>query len=233
MTIIRMHRVSKHRGHGSHSVNVLHGVSLEVARGEIVLLQGPSGSGKTTLLGLAAGLLLADEGVVEINGNCLSTMTPELRRGLRAKKIGFVFQRSNLFAELTVRENVCLMGTLAGMTNNAAMSEADSLLAKLGMSSHANQFPFELSGGQEQRVAVARALVHSPLLVLADEPTGNLDRASGRAVADALIEIARSKNSAVIVATHDARLRPIASRHLTVVDGKVEEADAASNEIFA
>lgn len=223
MTVLRMHLVSKRRGHGSRAVSVLKGVSLEVARGEIVLLQGPSGSGKTTLLGLAAGLLLPDDGFVEVDAQRLSELTPAQRRELRARKIGFVFQRANLFPALTAGENAYLMGTLAGMARAAVAAEAGALLGKLGMSRLAERFPTELSGGEEQRVAVVRALVHSPSLVLADEPTGNLDGASGRAVADALVELARSKNSAVVVATHDPRLEPIASRRLALRDGALAE----------
>lgn len=223
MTVLRMHLVSKRRGQGARAVGVLKGVSLEVERGEIVLLQGPSGSGKTTLLGLAAGLLLPDDGFVEVDAQRLSALTPAQRRELRARKIGFVFQRANLFAALTVGENACLMGALAGMARAAVAAEAGALLDKLGMARLAGRFPAELSGGEEQRVAVVRALVHAPPLVLADEPTGNLDAASGRAVANALVELARAKNSAVLVATHDPRLEPIASRRVALRDGAAVE----------
>ena len=216
--------VIKSRGRGNRAVSVLAGVSLSVSGGEVVLLEGPSGSGKTTLLALAAGLLVPDAGRIELAGTALAEITPAERCRVRARQVGFVFQRSNIFESLTVRQNILLMAELAGMERAVAAPACEELMDQLGVGRLSDKFPRELSGGEEQRVAVARALVHRPRLILADEPTGSLDGASGRAVADALCSIARARDSAVLVATHDARLEPFATRRLRIDDGRVEPA---------
>ena len=204
-------------------MQVLHDVSLTLSPGEFVLLEGPSGSGKTTLLGVAGGLLTPEAGRVVVADQPLTALTPAARRQVRVRGVGFVFQRANLLSVLTARENVVLMGTLAGMTELDAGREADRLLSSLGMTALADRRPNELSGGEEQRVGVARALVHHPAVVLADEPTGSLDAVTGHAVAESLAALARERRSAVLVGTHDARLAPLASRRLRISDGRVEQ----------
>jgi len=223
MIVLELDRVSKVRGSGRHAVRALRDASLVIRRGEFVLLEGPSGSGKTTLLGVAAGLLTPTSGNVRLVGHSLAALADSARRALRARQVGFVFQRSNLLARLTVRENVMLMRTLADGGRTSARSDAARLLAALGIEWLADRRPRELSGGEEQRVAVARALVHRPAIVFADEPTGNLDGATGRAVAAALAEAAAECGAAVLVATHDPRLVPYAARRLGIDDGCVAE----------
>lgn len=214
--------VSKARGQGRQRVQALSAVDLRLDAGELVLLEGPSGSGKTTLLSIAAGLLSPDQGTVSLSGQDLAALTPRARRALRARHVGFVFQRANLLMALDVRENVALAGALAGLPRARALAETDRLLTVLGIADLAERSPRRLSGGEEHRVAVARALVHAPAVILADEPTGNLDSASGRSVAEALRALAR--DSAVLVATHDARLHEFATRRLWIEDGRLVEA---------
>ncbi len=221
MTAVRLREVSKVRGAGRHAVQALHTVTLVIEAGEFVLLEGPSGSGKTTLLSVAAGLLTPDEGDVTLAGQSLAELSAAERRAHRARNVGFVFQRSNLLDGLSVRENVLVAAEIAGIPRQLGEVTATDLLAALGVDHLAERRPDALSGGEEHRVAVARALVHRPAVVFADEPTGNLDGVSGQAVAKALAELARSDRVAVIVATHDARLRRFADRRLSIVDGTV------------
>jgi putative ABC transport system ATP-binding protein len=223
MTPLRLRDVVQSRGTGHRMVTVLRGVSLEVRDGDRVLLQGPSGSGKTTLLAVAAGLLTPGAGEVTLGGRDLIGMPPEAKCRLRAGLVGFVFQRSNLLSGLTVLENVALAGQLAGLTPRDAGTRARELLGRLGLGGLLARFPRELSGGEEQRVAVARALVHRPPVVLADEPTGNLDREAGQEVARALVELVESTGGVVVVATHDVRLAPLATRWVRLQDGLLTE----------
>ena len=223
MNAIRLQAVSKSRGSGKRSVRVLRDVSFSIAAGELVLLVGPSGSGKTTLLGVAAGLLTADDGEIEIRGVRIDGATPRARRALRAEAIGLVFQRPSLLSGLTARENVRLMAATAGMPAFDAQSQADSLLERLGIGALADRHPHELSGGEEQRVGIARALVHRPAVILADEPTASLDGVTGESIAEMLASLAAERHTAVLVATHDLRLRRFASRCLHLVDGVLSE----------
>jgi putative ABC transport system ATP-binding protein len=213
--------VWKTRGSGARAVQVLHGVSLAVEAGEFVLLEGPSGSGKTTLLAVAGGILTPESGKVLLEGHPLHGGTRTADRSRRAEAVGFVFQRSNLLPELSVEENILLMGRIAGLKAADARREAKELLLRLDLFDLRHRHPRELSCGEEQRAAVARALIHRPRIVLADEPTGNLDSHAGQAVAESLAEIARSRDSAVVVATHDVRLAPFASRRIKIEDGRI------------
>jgi putative ABC transport system ATP-binding protein len=218
---LHVHGVVVVRGEGRRAQRVLDGADLVVARGEIVLLEGPSGSGKTTLMLAAAGLLTPEEGTVEVAGVAWAGVREAERRRRRAGSVGFVFQRANLLDRLTVRENVEIAGALAGMSRADSAAQALGLLDELGVGELADRLPAHLSGGEEHRVAVARALVHRPALVLADEPTGNLDAQSGQAVAAALARLARQRGAAIVVATHDARLRPFADRRVRIEHSKV------------
>jgi putative ABC transport system ATP-binding protein len=202
-------------------VEVLHEVSLSVEAGEFLLLEGPSGSGKTTLLAVGGGILTPESGKVYLDGHELHAGSRALDRRRRAKAVGFVFQRSNLLPHLSVRQNIILMGKIAHLRLEEVSREADDLLARLGLSELRNRYPHELSCGEEQRVAVARALVHRPSVVLADEPTGNLDSHAGQAVAESLAALAKLRNSAVIVATHDIRIASFASRIIKIEDGRI------------
>ncbi len=222
MTALILDRVSKTRGAERRAVQAVSDVSLTVERGEFVLLEGPSGAGKTTLLAVSAGLLTPSAGSVVLAGRLLAAMSPVERRRHRATSVGFVFQRSNLLPRLTAWENVVLMGILAGMTRAEAAGETGLLFDLLGIAALAGRRPSELSGGEEQRVAVGRALVHRPAIVLADEPTGSLDSVSGRAVAEAMAALSRQRGAAVLVATHDPRLEPFATRRIRIADGRIQ-----------
>jgi putative ABC transport system ATP-binding protein len=213
--------VSKARGRRRHAAPAVCGVCLAVEPGELVLLEGPSGAGKTTLLALAGGLLTPDEGRVEVAGCDLASLSSDARRRLRARVIGFVFQRPNLIERLSVLDNVRIAAGLAGVEPREAERQACLLLERLGIASLAGRRPSEISGGEEQRASVARALVHRPTLVLADEPTACLDGVSGRGVAEALASLARERGAAVLVATHDARLAPFATRRVSLCDGRL------------
>jgi putative ABC transport system ATP-binding protein len=222
MTPLVLDKVIKIRGTGPRAVEVLHEISISIESGEFVLLEGPSGAGKTTLLAVGGGLLTPESGTVYIEGYQLHTSSRAQDRCKRANALGFVFQRSNLLPRLTVRENILLMGQIASREDGDTLREADDLLLKLGLSKLKNRYPHELSCGEEQRVAVVRALIHHPAIVLADEPTGSLDSRSGQAVAESLAELARMRNSAVIVATHDLRIASFASRTIHIEDGRIK-----------
>ncbi|HMA28239.1 MAG TPA: ATP-binding cassette domain-containing protein [Thermoanaerobaculia bacterium] len=226
-TVLELRGVSKTRGEGPRATQALGHASLSLSKGELVLLEGPSGSGKTTLLSLAAGLLTPDRGVVLLCGIAIDARDPVACRARRRRDVGFVFQRPSLLAGLSVRENVLLAASLAGLSRDRASAETARVLESLGLSRLAERRPDELSGGEEQRVAVARALVHRPAVVLADEPTGSLDAAAGRAVAHTLAALARARGAAVLVATHDDRLGCFACRRLRLLDGRLQVEKAA------
>ena len=220
--VLELRGVSKSRGEGPRATDVLRDASLAVGPGEVVLLEGPSGSGKTTLLAVAAGLLAPSRGTVLLSSRPLEAGDRRASAERRRREVGFVFQRPSLLPGLTLEENVLLAGALAGRPPAETAGETLLLLSLLGLGDVATRRPGEVSGGEEQRAAVARALVHRPALVLADEPTGNLDRASGRAVAECLSSLARDRGVGVLVATHDDRLAPFGTRRLRLVDGHVE-----------
>jgi putative ABC transport system ATP-binding protein len=202
---------------------VLRGVDLELDAGEIALLEGPSGSGKTTLLTVAAGLLTADEGSVHLAGDDLASMTHSSRRKHRATHVGFMFQRANLLEGLTALENVLLAADLADVATSVARTRAEELFESLDIAGLEDRLPNELSGGEEHRVALARAVVHRPTLLLADEPTGNLDTESGRAVMSLLDRLVKKHEVALLIASHDQRLRDLRARELRIEDGRVFE----------
>jgi putative ABC transport system ATP-binding protein len=230
MTALDLAGVSKVRGRGPLAVSALRGVSLRIDPGELVLLEGPSGSGKTTLLSVAGGLLRPDAGEVRVGGELLPPGDAEARRTMRARRIGFVFQRSNLLPGLDALENVLVQAALAGVDEPLARRRAEELLDAMGVGHLAGRRVGGLSAGEEQRFAVARALVHSPPVVLADEPTASLDSAAGRAVVEALVALGRDRGAAILVATHDARLTPFATRRLRIVDGGVSPAGGVRGE---
>jgi putative ABC transport system ATP-binding protein len=213
--------VGKSRGAGRRAVPVLRDVSLQLARGEIVLIEGPSGSGKTTLLTVAAGLLTADAGRVELAGRRLSEMTPAARREHRAMHVGFVFQRANLLQGLTAEENVLLAAEIARVPVSESRKRTADLFLELGLDGLQDRLPDALSGGEEHRVAIARAVVHRPTVVLADEPTGNLDTVSGQSVMAMLTRLALAAGTTLLIATHDTRLRQLPARVLKIVDGQI------------
>jgi putative ABC transport system ATP-binding protein len=192
-----------------------------VETGEIVVLLGPSGSGKTTLLNLVSGIDLPTSGSVSIDGVTLTERSDRERTLFRRDRIGFVFQFFNLIPTLSVEENLLLPLELAGRDGKAGRTRALSLLAEVGLADRAGVYPDRLSGGEQQRVAVARALSHDPAVVLADEPTGNLDREAGRVVLDLLERLARGAGKTVLIVTHSEEAAGLADRVLTLRDGRL------------
>ncbi len=219
---LRMEQVHKDYP-GPSPIPVLRGVSLEVAGGSFCLLEGPSGSGKTTLLAVAAGLEPPTRGLVWMDGRDLGTLDRAGLAALRRERLGFVFQDFKLIEVLTAEENVTLPLELRGARRSAARAAAREALARLGLEGRLDARPSTLSGGEKQRVAIARALVTRPALLLADEPTANLDGATGREVAALLREAARERGAAVLAASHDPRLAGLADRVVRLTDGLIEQ----------
>lgn len=198
---------------------VFRDLDARVETGEIVVLLGPSGSGKTTLLNLVSGIDLPTAGAVRIDGVTLTGLRERERTLLRRDRVGFIFQFFNLIPTLTVEENLLLPLELSGRDTAAGHQRARSLLAEVGLADRADVYPDRLSGGEQQRVAVARALAHDPAVVLADEPTGNLDREAGRVVLGLLERLARSAGKTVLIVTHSEEAIPMADRVLILRDG--------------
>jgi putative ABC transport system ATP-binding protein len=224
--ILRLEGVTKVYGSGRTAVRAVHSVNLRVKPGEIVLLMGPSGSGKTTLLSMAGLLLTPTEGDIWIEGEEVSRLPPSSMTSKRLRNIGFVFQAYNLLGALTARENVEIVLNMAGTRGKEARATAEKLLTQVGLSQRIHHVPADLSGGEKQRVAIARALANDPTLILADEPTGNLDGKSGRRVMEMLCaDVGREDGRAIVIGTHDHRLTEIADRVLWLEDGKLTTPD--------
>jgi putative ABC transport system ATP-binding protein len=202
---------------------VLDGASLVVERGEFVAVMGRSGSGKSTLLRLIGGLEAADAGTVRVDGTNLTALTETARARQRRRGLGFVFQSFNLIPTLTVAENVELPLALNDVAAAEVQQRRHRLLEELGLASCADRFPEDISGGEQQRAAIARAVIHEPKLVLADEPTGNLDAETARHVLELLRQTCRERNATLIVATHSAELAAQAARVLAIRAGRIEE----------
>jgi len=208
-------------GSGATAVVALDGVDLSLARGEVVALTGPSGSGKSTLLHMLGAMDLPTSGQVRVAGQDLGRLDDAAASHFRNRRLGFVFQFFHLVPSLDVLDNVALPARLGGERPAVARARAAALLARVGLERQQSRFPDELSGGQQQRVAVARALVNGPVLVLADEPTGNLDHAAGAEVLRLLVELAREQQLAALVATHDPQVLAYASREIRLEDGRL------------
>lgn len=219
--VIRTHRLTKDLPLGKVVVHALRGVDLEVFPGEMVGIVGPSGSGKSTLLGLIGGLDKPTLGSVEIDGVDVSRMNEDQLTEIRNEKIGFIFQFFNLIPTLTAVENVALPIQFARKAKFPPEKRAKELLAMLGLSDRLHHRPSELSGGQQQRVAIARALANNPPLLLADEPTGNLDSESGEIVLKALEQVRHDTGTTVVIVTHDPDLARRTDRVLTLIDGRM------------
>jgi putative ABC transport system ATP-binding protein len=204
---------------GGRSVTVLDGVSLDVARGECVAVTGPSGSGKSTLLGLVAGLDTPSSGAVVVDGVDLGGLGEDALARFRRDRIGFVFQSYHLIPTLTAVENVAVPLELAGVPD--ARARAAQLLEEVGLGARGHHYPVQLSGGEQQRVALARAVSRTPGLLLADEPTGNLDSVTGAAIIDLLLALNRERGSTLLLVTHDAALAAQADRQIALRDGRV------------
>jgi putative ABC transport system ATP-binding protein len=222
-TTLQVANVTKRYGRGATEVTAVHDVSLSVTPGEIVLIMGPSGSGKTTLLSMLGALLRPTEGEIRLNGQIISALAENRLPGIRLRQFGFIFQDFNLLSALTTLENVAIVAQLAGLKNGASRQKAAALLADLGLEHRLHFLPEKLSGGEKQRVAIARALVNDPALILADEPTANLDSKIGHEIMRLLRRIAKEQNRSVIIVSHDQRIKDIADRVLWLEDGRFKE----------
>jgi putative ABC transport system ATP-binding protein len=222
MSVLVAHDVTKvfQEGRGS-SVTVLSGANLAMQPGEVVALEGPSGSGKTTFLSILGCILTPTSGRVVVDGAEVDPRRPASLPAIRRRSIGFVFQQFNLFPALTALENVEYALNVKGMRGKPARDEADAMLEQVGLGDRKSFLPRDLSGGQKQRVAIARALVASPAVILADEPTANLDSQVGAQILDLFRALAKKQNRALLIVTHDPKVRAISDRVVEIHDGKV------------
>ncbi len=219
--ILRLQNITRTYHTGDADLTVLNGANLSLTRGEITALVAPSGSGKSTLLHLAGLLEKPDGGAVIINGQDCGKLSDDSRTKIRLATIGIVYQFHHLLPEFTALENVALPQMIAGKTKPAAEDRARALLTKLGLSHRLQHLPGKLSGGEQQRVAIARALANHPTLLLADEPTGNLDVATADIVFNELLNITRSENTAALIATHNPDLAARMDRQVRLRDGRL------------
>ncbi len=222
-TILQISNVTKRYGSGTAEVTAVRDVSLTVTPGEIVLIMGPSGSGKSTLLLVLGALLKPSEGSVQLNGEVISDLPESRLPDVRLRHFGFVFQDFNLLSALNVLENVALVAELSGLRRNEARQKAAALLTELGLGERLSYDPAKLSGGEKQRVAIARALINDPVLILADEPTANLDSKSGHEVMRLLRRLVKDQNRSAVIVSHDQRIKDIADRVLWLEDGQFKE----------
>lgn len=219
--VIRATNITRELKLGNHTIHALRGVNIEIFQNEMVGIVGPSGSGKSTLLGIIGGLDSPTDGIIEIDGVDITRMNEDQLTEIRNEKIGFIFQFFNLIPTLTALENVSLPIEFAQTRRHNPKKRAKQLLDMLGLSDRLHHRPNELSGGQQQRVAIARALANDPPILLADEPTGNLDSKSGATVMSALNTIRSENGTTVILVTHDPSLAKRMDRVLTLVDGQM------------
>jgi ABC-type lipoprotein export system ATPase subunit len=206
---------------GRRTLEVLRGVDLDVARGEFLALRGASGAGKSTLLHLIGGLDLPNAGEILFEGNNLVAFSERRLTEFRNRRVGFIFQAYHLLPELTALENVCLPARMARISSATVEVRGRELLARVGLKDRLDHKPSELSGGEQQRVAIARALINEPELVLADEPTGNLDSKTGGEIIELLKSLRAEKNTTLVIATHDAKVAANAERVIELVDGRI------------
>jgi putative ABC transport system ATP-binding protein len=219
--MIELREISKTVQSGDRPLTILHPLTLRIEPGQFLAVVGPSGSGKSTLLGLMAGLDAPSSGSVLIDGVDITRLDEDALARLRGEKIGFVFQFFHLIPSLTAYENVAVPMEIAGAAD--VRQRAGALLEEVGLTDRAHHYPSQLSGGEQQRVALARALANNPAIVLADEPTGNLDSATGRHILELLRSIHRARGTTIVLVTHDAELAAIADTRLVLRDGRVVE----------
>ena len=222
-SVVRLHGISKEFTEGGQARTVLNDVTLSFNRGEFIVLLGHSGSGKSTLLNLISGIEKPTRGHITIQDVPITRLSERDRTLFRRDHVGFIFQFFNLIATLTVLENVTLPQELAGRGRSEVAQAGLRLLARVGLADRRDAFPDKLSGGEQQRVAIARALVHDPMLVLADEPTGNLDEETGGRVLELLLDLTRDAGKTLIMATHNPEIARLADRVLRVHDGQLQE----------
>ncbi|MBV9303655.1 MAG: ABC transporter ATP-binding protein [Acidobacteriaceae bacterium] len=218
--IIQVTRLSKIIENPPNRVEILRDVTFSVPRGQFLAIMGASGSGKSTLLGLIAGLDTVTSGSIVLDGTDITNMREDALARLRGRKIGFVFQSYQLVPTLTAEENILLPAELSG-SNGDPRPRARNLLDRVGLSNRGHHYPVQLSGGEQQRVALARAFVTEPPILMADEPTGNLDSANGQHVLDLLLQLNREEKTTLILVTHDPRLAENADRIISLHDGRI------------
>ena len=219
--MIRAHGLTKTIDTGTHRVDVLKGIDLEVARGEFAAVMGPSGSGKSTLLGLLAGLDTPTAGAIFLDGEEITGLKEDALAVVRGRKIGFVFQSYHLIPTLTAEENVLLPMELAGNSSGDGTARARELLERVGLAERRDHYPVQLSGGEQQRVALARAFMVRPPILMADEPTGNLDSENGRVVLELLLSLNRQEGTTLVLVTHDETLAAHADHRILLRDGRI------------
>jgi putative ABC transport system ATP-binding protein len=224
-----LENVSKVYGAGENAVTALDSVSMNVRTGEFVAVVGPSGSGKTTLLAITGALLLPTSGAVTLNGQSIARQSTSALAKFRLEHIGFVLQSSNLVPYLTARDQLLLVAELAGKRDRAAQQRADRLLDELGLRRRRHHYPEALSGGERQRVAIARALMNDPDVLLADEPTANLDSVRGREAVQLLAAQVKHGNKAAIMVTHDERMLDLCDRVVRIADGRISDVSVATH----
>lgn len=216
---IQVSSVTKAIDTGTHRVEILKGISMEVPAGQFVAIMGASGSGKSTLLGLLAGLDAPSTGRITLDGDDITDLAEDDLARVRGRKIGFVFQSYQLIPTLTAEENVLLPAELSGA--DAGIGRARDLLTRVGLADRLDHYPIQLSGGEQQRVALARAFMVKPPILMADEPTGNLDSENGRQILDLLIGLNREEKTTLVLVTHDRELAKHADRVIVLKDGRV------------
>jgi putative ABC transport system ATP-binding protein len=223
MAVLRLDGVSKTFGEGDRAVRAVQSVSFEADPGEFLSIVGPSGSGKTTLLAMIGALLTPSEGRIELNGNVLTGLGKAAQARFRRQNVGFVFQANNVLPFLTARENMMIMGDIAGMNRAEATRRANQLLDELGIAERAEAVATELSGGERQRVAIGRALMHDPAVILVDEPTASLDSERGQMVVESLVREIKERQKLGIMVTHDLNMAARTDRIFEMRDGVVQE----------
>ena len=220
-TLLEARHVKKTYVLGKRKLDVLRGVSVQIRRSEFIALRGASGAGKSTLLHLLGGLDAPNAGDIWFDGEILSHMSQNARSRWRNEKVGFIFQAYHLLPELDALENVCLPARMARLSAGQAEARGKELLARVGLAERLEHKPAELSGGEQQRVAIARALINQPELIIADEPTGNLDSKTGDEIMDLLLALRAERDTTLVIATHDERIAARAPKVFQLVDGQL------------
>ncbi len=228
--VIEVRQLSKVIENPPNRVEILRDVTFSVPRGQFIAVMGASGSGKSTLLGLMAGLDTVTSGTILLDGNDITNLREDELARVRGRKIGFVFQSYQLVPTLTAEENILLPAELTGSGGNPRRRARD-LLARVGLSNRGHHYPVQLSGGEQQRVALARAFITRPPILMADEPTGNLDSANGQHVLDLLLQLNREEKTTLILVTHDRRLAEYADRIIALHDGRVLSDELATRAV--
>ena len=231
-TVIDVRSVVKSINNGSNVVDILRGISFSVPQGQFLAVMGASGSGKSTLLGLLAGLDTVTSGVIVLDETDITNLGEDQLARVRGRKIGFVFQSYQLVSTLTAKENILLPAELSGLEGDNE-ARADELLERVGLSNRGHHYPIQLSGGEQQRVALARAFITRPPILMADEPTGNLDSANGQHVLELLLQLNREEKTTLVLVTHDRELAQYADRVILLRDGRIVSDELAAKPVGA